>query len=62
MAEAPGPTTPPRPPRKPDFTPWVVLAVVLGLIAGGLYLFPRVKAYINFQDCVASGRIDCAPH
>ena len=51
------------PPRKlPDFTPFIVLALLLGLIAGGLYAFPHVKAMINYQDCVGSGRTDCAGH
>ena len=52
-----------RPPRKlPDFTPFIVLAALLGLMAGGLYAFPYVKAMINYQDCVGSGRTDCAAH
>ncbi len=52
-----------RPPGKlPDFTPFIVLAVLLGLMAGGLYAFPYVKAMVNYQDCVGSGRTDCAGH
>ncbi|WP_428376315.1 hypothetical protein [Lichenicoccus sp.] len=46
--------------RLPDFTPWIVLVALLGLMALGLYLFPMVKSYMNYQDCVGSGRVDCA--
>ena len=42
--------------------PFIVIAVLLGLTAGGLYAFPHIKAMVNFQDCVGSGRTDCAPH
>ena len=55
------PDRPPRPPGKlPDFTPYIVLAAILGALALGLYLFPAVKRMVNYQDCVASGRTDCA--
>jgi hypothetical protein len=53
---------PPPPPRERDFMPFIVIAVLLGLTAGGLYAFPHIKAMVNFQDCVGSGRTDCAPH
>ncbi len=46
--------------RPPDFTPWIVLVALLGLMALGLYVFPMVKSYMNYQDCVGSGRVDCA--
>ncbi len=51
---------PPRPSKLPDFTPFIVLALLLGLLTLGLYLFPRIKGAMNYQDCVASGRVDCA--
>ena len=52
----------PLPPRSklPDFTPFIVIAAVLGVLALGLYLFPVIKGMVNYQDCVASGRTDCA--
>ena len=50
---------PPKP-KLPDFTGWVVLVAVLGLIALGLYVFPLVKQMVNTQDCVASGRTACS--
>jgi uncharacterized protein involved in exopolysaccharide biosynthesis len=56
------PDPPSLPPKLPDFTPFIILALLLGLMAGGLYAFPRIKAVVNFQDCVGSGRTDCAPH
>jgi hypothetical protein len=46
--------------RSPDFTPYIVLAVLLGVIALGLYAFPAIKGMMVYQDCVASGRVDCA--
>ena len=52
---------PSKPPAKlPDFTPYIVIAAILGLLALGLYLFPVIKGMVNYQDCVASGRVDCA--
>ncbi len=38
----------------------IVLVAVLGLIALGIYLFPRIHGSVSYQDCVASGRTDCA--
>ena len=38
----------------------IVLVAVLGLIALGIYLFPRVQGMVRYQDCVANGRTDCA--
>ncbi len=49
----------PPPPKLPDFTPFIVLAAVLGLLLLGLYLFPLFKTMMVYQDCVASGRTDC---
>jgi hypothetical protein len=55
------PDPPPRPrARSPDFTPYIVLAVLLGVIALGMYAFPAIKGMMVYQDCVASGRVDCA--
>lgn len=52
-----------RSPRKPgsipSLTPFVVMALVLLLIYGGVLLFPTIKAMLNHQDCVGSGRTDC---
>ncbi|MGI4957363.1 MAG: hypothetical protein ACRYGI_07165 [Janthinobacterium lividum] len=49
-----------RPSKLPDFTPFIVLAALLGLLLLGLYLFPMFKTMMVYQDCVASGRVDCA--
>ena len=48
------------PPKRPDYLGLVVLAALLGLIALGIAIFPRVERMIAYQDCVARGRIDCA--
>lgn len=60
MGDDPEGRPPPSGRRPPDFTPWIVLVALLGLMALGLYLFPMVKSYMNYQDCVGSGRVDCA--
>ena len=52
----------PPPSKLPDFLPFIVIVLLLGLAAGGLYAFPYIKAMVNYQDCVGSGRTDCAPH
>ncbi len=46
--------------RKPDFIGMIVLVAVLGMIVLGLTLFPMVKRMVTYQDCVGSGRTDCA--
>ena len=38
----------------------IVLVAILGAIALGIYLFPRIRETVIYQDCVASGRTDCA--
>ena len=39
----------------------VGLVVVLLLVAGGLYLVHVLRATSQLQDCVMSGRTNCAP-
>ncbi len=36
-----------------------ILAVLL-LGLAGWWLFPRLQAYVSFQDCVATGRANCS--
>jgi hypothetical protein len=36
----------------------LIVLVLLGL--AGWWTFPRVQAYIAFQDCVATGRANCS--
>lgn len=40
--------------------PFIVVLSVIGLIVVGLLLFPEFKSMMHYQDCVASGRVDCA--
>ena len=54
------PDRPPPRSRRPDFAPLIILVILLGLIAAGFYVFPAFKGMMTYQDCVASGRIDCA--
>ena len=50
----------PRGPSQiPSLIPFVVLAVILLVIYGGVLLFPAIKGYIERQDCLGSGRTDC---
>jgi FtsZ-interacting cell division protein ZipA len=48
-------------PRRPDVLPILILVAIVGLILVGLWLFPRLQAALSFQDCVATGRANCAP-
>jgi hypothetical protein len=41
--------------------PIITLAAIVLLILAGWWLFPRVQAALSFQDCVATGRANCAP-
>ncbi|WP_428391137.1 hypothetical protein [Lichenicoccus sp.] len=50
---------PDRPPPKRDYLGLIVLAALLGLIALGIAIFPRIERMIAYQDCVASGHINC---
>ncbi|ASV62514.1 Hypothetical protein GbCGDNIH6_0728 [Granulibacter bethesdensis] len=41
---------------------WMPVLVLLGLVClavAGWRLFPRLQAFIMFQDCAAAGRINC---
>jgi hypothetical protein len=41
--------------------PIVALLVVVVLVLGGLWLSHRLRSVSNLQDCVMSGRTNCAP-
>jgi hypothetical protein len=42
-----------------NLLPALTLIVLLLLLLGGWFLFPRVQAYMTQQDCIASGRTNC---
>jgi len=48
-------------PRRFDLVPILILAAIVVLILLGVWLFPRLQAALSFQDCVATGRANCAP-
>ncbi len=37
----------------------LVLVLLIALIAGGVWLFPRAAAFMNRQDCIATGHVNC---
>ena len=41
--------------------PLVALIVVVLLVVGGLWLSSRIRSSSDMQDCVMSGRSNCAP-
>ncbi len=45
--------------RQPDLLPLIVLIVIAGAIALGIWLFPYASGFLNQQNCIASGRTDC---
>ena len=49
---------PDRPkPRLPDLVGVIGLALIIAVLAGGYYGFPWLLRAMNYQDCIASGRI-----
>jgi flagellar biogenesis protein FliO len=42
-----------------NFLAGVAFALLLALIIAGVWLFPRIYAFMNRQDCIASGRTNC---
>jgi len=51
--------TPQRPPE--NRAALIGLAVIVLLVAGGLFLVHVLNAASQMQDCVMSGRTNCAP-
>jgi hypothetical protein len=54
------------PPQEPDEPAGnrgalIALVVVAGLVLGGLWLMRVLGGAADIQDCVASGRTNCAP-
>ncbi|MDA8048536.1 MAG: hypothetical protein M0002_00725 [Rhodospirillales bacterium] len=50
--------------REPDGsrrTALLALVVIVVLVAGGLFLWGALSHMAAIQDCVASGRTNCAP-
>jgi hypothetical protein len=58
------PASGPRPGREPGakrYGPLIALAVVVVLAAVGWMMIERLMAMSRMQDCVMSGRKNCAP-
>ncbi len=45
----------------PSKAPMIALIVIVLLVVGGLWLTHKINAMATIQDCVASGRTNCAP-
>jgi len=45
--------------RRPDLLPIIVLLAIVGVVCGGLWLFPYLQSVAQYQNCVAVGRADC---
>ncbi len=71
MAQAPPPATEPEPtsgsggPPDDDDRPapfgWFPLVILIVLVVGGLFVMFELRDVSNVQDCVQSGRKNCAP-
>ena len=46
-------------PRKPDFLPAIILLAIVALIGVAIWLFPYMQGYVERQNCIAAGRVDC---
>jgi len=44
----------------PPKGPLIALVVIVVLVVGGLWLTHKINAMSTIQDCVASGRTNCA--
>jgi hypothetical protein len=47
-----------QPPSSNVLSTIAFVLLVAGLVAG-VWLFPRIYAYMSQQDCIASGRTNC---
>lgn len=54
---------PPESPQEPDSRRMVVIGLLVTaiLVAGSLFLFYKLRAMSELQDCVMQGRSNCAP-
>lgn len=39
--------------------PVLVLALIVAVLLGGWWLFPRFQNWVARNDCIAAGRTDC---
>jgi hypothetical protein len=53
----------PRDPQEPDRrrSALIALLAIAVLVAGGLYVVRVLRSSAQLQDCVMSGRTNCAP-
>ena len=49
------------PKRFPDLLPFLTLAGIVLACLLGYWAFPRVQAWVAYQDCTGTGRTDCVP-
>jgi hypothetical protein len=65
MPETPPHRTDPEPEPDLDDRPspfgWFPIVVLIVLIVGGLFVMFELRDVSNLQDCVQSGRKNCAP-
>lgn len=65
MPETPPKQTEPEPEPDLDDGPspfgWFPIVVLIVLVVGGLFVMFKLRDVSNLQDCVQSGRKNCAP-
>jgi uncharacterized membrane protein len=47
---------------EPSSSNWLAplaFVIVVAALVAGVWLFPRIYAYMSEQDCIASGRTNC---
>ena len=47
------------PPRNASLLPTIAFVLLVVALAGGVWVFPRIYAFMSQQDCIASGRMNC---
>lgn len=45
--------------RPPDLLPLLTLLAIVLVLLAGWWLFPRFQRMVSYQDCVASGHVNC---
>ncbi len=46
--------------RRPEFLPVIVMVGLVLLMILGWWLFPKLAAIVAHEDCIGTGRTNCA--
>jgi hypothetical protein len=50
----------PKPnPQRPDLLPAIILLAIVVLFCAVVWLFPYIQGFVERENCIAVGRVDC---